>query len=166
MRTEADFMSAIDCRFPYEDGELAASLIEESCSISPNAAFHVLFELACRPASCTAPLDVVLRLFLKLKSEFQHPLNGVIFPIAEKMIKGEIVTFEEAKAAMMVSRKYPGTWNVLGLLENAGEHDDLDALGDLYDEIVAFWNARDSCLEPDLNAGRGDAAVKKLKPEH
>jgi hypothetical protein len=54
MRTEDEFIAAIDCRFPYDDVALAQSLIDEACSISGNAAFMVAHELARPPMSCAA----------------------------------------------------------------------------------------------------------------
>ncbi|MEO8754096.1 MAG: cation transporter dimerization domain-containing protein [Casimicrobiaceae bacterium] len=46
LRTEDQFIAAIDCCFPYADDLLAGSLIDEACALSANAAFMVAHEMA------------------------------------------------------------------------------------------------------------------------
>jgi len=47
--TEQEFISSIDCNFPYEDIALAKELILQARSISPNAVFMVLHEILRAP---------------------------------------------------------------------------------------------------------------------
>ncbi len=139
MRNEADFMLSIDCRFPYEDGALAISLIEESCSISPNAAFRVLYELACRPASCMAADGVILHLMSKLHSELGHPFCETLFSIAERMSRGDSISLLEAESALKESQLYPGIYSALDLIVRAAEERYEDAVENLANEVMSFW---------------------------
>ncbi len=48
---ESEFITHIDCHFPYQDRQEASRLIDLACQLSPDAAFMVAHELARPPQS-------------------------------------------------------------------------------------------------------------------
>ena len=140
MRTESEFISAIDCCFPYEDTALATSLIEEGCKLSPNAAYMVVFELAQRPSNSTTPDAVCLQLLDVFDDLFTHPLKELVLGIARRMICSEPIGTEECVNAMRRIGSEKGLYNALSIPYFAGyDENDEDKIDRVYDEIIADW---------------------------
>jgi len=55
MRSEREFILAIDCRFPFHDRDAALRAIDEGCAISSNAACVVIDEIVRPPAGPPSP---------------------------------------------------------------------------------------------------------------
>ena len=88
-KTEADFISSIDCRFPYHDPSTACELVTRSCEISPNAALMVAYELSRPPRYANSPTKERLYLLTQLKSRLLHPLADSILTLAQRLIREE-----------------------------------------------------------------------------
>ena len=83
---EAEFISSVDCCFPYDDREAALQAISEACTICPNTAFTVAHELARVPWSESVSKDVLLGLLSELSDHFNHPLKDLVLGITKRMI--------------------------------------------------------------------------------
>lgn len=139
MRSEADFIGSIDCRFPYSDTASALSLIEEGCEISGNAAFMVVHELTRLPVS--ASVDDATRLLLldELEARLTHPLKGVVLDVARRMVRGESLPFEECCAVLNQIAAHPGEYNALGLVYFSCEESGMVAIDAVYNRILDGW---------------------------
>lgn len=139
MRSEAEFVAAIDCRFPYHDGELAQALIVEACSLSSNAAFLVAHELARRPRYCEVADAACLALLDRLDERLTHPLKGIVLDVARRMVRGELLPAVECLAVMEQVAAHPGEWSALGIVYFACEEVGMATVERAYGEIVAAW---------------------------
>ena len=137
MREEAEFIEAIDCRFPYGDASLAASLIDEACAISSNAAFMVAHELSRRPQSSSAADAVCLTLLDRLDERLIPPLKDSVLAVARRMVRRDSVRFDECKVLMDRIAAYPGEFNALAIVYFSCE--DAEAVDHIYDAIVETW---------------------------
>ncbi len=142
MRTESEFISAIDCQFPFGDQAVASELIREACQISPNAAYMVAHELARPPASDETPSMIRLRLLDQLEDAFEHPLKGLVLGVTRRMIQGELIGADECLGAMRTVGTYKNMYNALAIVCSAGySGDDAMQIDRIYDELVAKWRA-------------------------
>ena len=139
VRPIAEFLAAIDCRFPYGDRALAHALIDEACAISSDAAFMVAHELARRPASSNATDAVCLDLLSRLHSKLVHPLKPPVLGIARRMVRGESVPFEELCGVMRAIEAHRGEFNALVLVTFACEDGCIEAVKAIHDEVVDGW---------------------------
>ncbi len=143
---EEEFISSIDCCFPYGDREAAVQAIHMACSISPSAAFTVAYELARVPRSASVSKDILLDLLFELKNHFSHPLKDVVLGITDKIIVGERLPLATVLQAMYEIAHYPGEWQALNIAACAlqdypeqieGEH--MDQVDELYQSITTAW---------------------------
>lgn len=142
MRSEADFISAIDCCFPYEDTARATELIEEACSISADAAFMVVHELARRPCSSKVVDSVCLALLEQLDHRFSHPLKDMVLNVARRMVRRQSLPFEEFTKCMHQVACHRGQYNALAVIYFACNDDYcLAAADELHEAILARWRA-------------------------
>lgn len=134
MRTESEFLEAIDCRFPYADREAALALVDEACCISANAAFAVVDEIVRPPRSAEVSPLVQRELLEVLFARLEHPLVDVIRPLAELQLAGGEATAAEALAALRAIARHPGQYAALGIASLAA--DDRDGELDRADEAI------------------------------
>ena len=138
MRTETEFLNSIDARFPYADFTRGLELVDEACSISANAAFGLVEELARLPLGVEAPVEPRLRLLAECERRMDHPLVGIIFPIAESIIRGNDVPVLACKDAMGMVAQYPDQYGALNIAYFAC--DDIDGvLDNEYQRVVGAW---------------------------
>jgi hypothetical protein len=138
--SESEFSDLIDCRFPYRDTNGCRELIALGASISPNAAFMVHHEI-CRPPRSEAVESSVLQgLLSEWVASFNHPLLGLVLPIADEMTRGQQVEVETALRAMREVAMYRGLFAALAILSMCCDDAD-DKVNDLYHEIVHAWEA-------------------------
>jgi len=140
-RSEAEFVAAIDCRFPYDDADRAHARIDEACSISSNAAFMVAHELARRPRGCRATDATVNALLDRLDARFDHPLKRDVLRVARVMIRAETVRAGECHALMREIAAHPGQHGALAIACFACDEAGAPTAERLHDEIVAGWRA-------------------------
>ena len=115
MRTEQEFLEAIDCRFPFADGELATQLIQEGCRLSPNAGFTLVDEIVRPPRGVMASAELRRGLLDSVFAQLLHPLVPVIKPLAERLVAGRDATVEEALAIMRKVAEHPGQYAALSV---------------------------------------------------
>jgi hypothetical protein len=139
MRSEGEFIRAIDCRFPYDDSAAAAALIDEACAISANAAYMVVEELARRPRSARASDSTCLTLLDQVDARFSHPMKDIVLSVARRMVRHEVVPFEECRLIMQEIAAYPGQFHALAVVSCSCEEAGMDAADDLYERICAEW---------------------------
>src|SRR5262245_25076701 len=110
MRSEEEFLTAIDCRFPFDDRRRASDLIEEGCRLSSNAGFALVDEIL-RPArGVVAPAEYRQDLLRHVFGLLRHPLVEVIRPLAERLVSGGEATVEEALAIMRRVAEHRGQY--------------------------------------------------------
>lgn len=134
MRTESEFLEAIDCRFPYADREAAQALVEEACGISANAAFAVVDEIVRPPRSAEVAPEVQRDLLDALFARLEHPLVAVVRPLVELRLAGREATVSEGLAALRAIARHPGQYAALGIASLAA--DDRDGELDRADEAI------------------------------
>lgn len=139
MREEAEFIEAIDCRFPYGDPALAAWLIDEACANSSNAAFMVAHELSRRPRSSSAADAVCLTLLDRLCERRIHPLKDSVLAVARRMVRRDPVRFDECRVLMDRIAAYPGEFNALAIVYFSCEDAEAEAVDHICDAIVEGW---------------------------
>jgi hypothetical protein len=143
---EAQLISDVDAKFPYEDAKAAASLMKRACSISSNAAFTIPYELAVRPRSAELEVEpeTVLLLLDIWARLFEHPLKVMILRFAQAMVRGEPMPLTVALDAMDLVAKYPGEYQALNVVyfsqRNTGNDAEVDAL---YNAVHAAWEQTD-----------------------
>ncbi|MEI7768529.1 MAG: hypothetical protein WCI67_01010 [Chloroflexales bacterium] len=87
--TEAAFLNAIDCCFPYADEQQWRALIAECHVISANAAFGVLEEIARKPASNPVRPEEQLMMVDAWAEGATHPLTPLVLQAATAIITDE-----------------------------------------------------------------------------
>ena len=136
--TEEEFISSIDCRFPYMDTGKALKLVDQACSISANAAFMVVSELACPPHSAFAPAEQRHLLLDRIDALLSHPLKDAVIPFARRRINCDRITGAESASAMRFVARFRNEYNALAIVCWSSA-DDTAQIDDLYDEIVHGW---------------------------
>ena len=135
--TEGEFISEIDCRFPYDDWDKCILLMEMGASISSNSAFMVLHEI------CRAPRSESGRCLVALleawKERFNHPLVRVVLPSAEALMLGKSLPVDDVLNAMREIANFRGQYNALAISHFAADEEGGDEVQALYDEIVLAW---------------------------
>ena len=139
MRTEAEFIDAVDCRFPYQQEAQAHRLIEEACAISPNAAFMIVHELARRPQGSTADDSTCLALLERLGDRFEHPLRDAVLGVARRMIRGDQLQVHDCVELMRAVSRHRGQFNALAVVYFSCEDSGMKTVDQLHGDIVGNW---------------------------
>lgn len=137
--TEAEFISLVDCRFPYHDSQEARRLITLGCSISDNAAFTIVHELVCIPASQSIPTAVRLDLLQEFDKQFEHPLKELITNVAKRRINGEELPLPEVLVAIREIQPFRNQYQALNVITMSAAEEAWDAMDELGDEIKQHW---------------------------
>lgn len=138
--TEQEFISLIDCCFPYHDQDEASRLIVLGCSISSNAAYMVVEELARVPVSVKVSSERLLSLLREIDSHFKHPVKKLVTDIATRMIHGDLLTLSETLSAMREVAAFRNQYCALNTIYFSGREpwEDVDIL---HDEITCRWKS-------------------------
>jgi len=112
---EERFIRKVDCRFPYGDLEQGFALAREACSIGPNCAFMVMYELARPGRGARAREADRLAVLDHLASLFQHPLARRMVELTRRLIQGERGSVAEGVDAIRAVAPYPHQYNALAL---------------------------------------------------
>lgn len=110
-----EFINKIDCRFPYHDLEACKALIQEGCSISSNAAFMILHEIARVPNGVEVSTERLFTILDAWDNAFDHPLKPLLIGITKEMILRRELTVENALRALDEIAKYRGEYNALNI---------------------------------------------------
>ena len=137
-KEEVAFIERIDCCFPYAETDKAQRLIAEACSLSPNAVFTVLYELACAPATALATQQPRRALLSCVEAQFTHPLLPLLADIARRMIDRDALPVSDAIAAMRAVAAYRNEYAALNIPYMSC--DDVNGEADaVYNQVVQAW---------------------------
>ena len=118
-------------------------LIEEAKSISANAVYTVIEELARIPVSERENVsELELKNLLQMTIyDFEHPLLDRLLPTVVLMIENKEQTVGNAIILMNEIENYPWLWGALSLVYFSC--DDVNGIADQkYDEIREKWNKK------------------------
>lgn len=137
---EIQFLDKIDCNFPYLDRQKSECLIVQAASLSTNAIFSVIEELCRIPESDRAKISIeqLLDLLSLTASKLNHPLKKLIVDVADKMIRRQQLTVDEAIIKMQTVQKYPGQFAALSILYFSCD-DKNERLEPIWDSILNGW---------------------------
>lgn len=141
---EQAFLDKIDCKFPYLDASKAAALIEEARSISSNAAFCLLYEIVCPPASEELSKQTQKELLAMWIDNSICPLAVSIANLAGHVLDGKTVPTEQVLIAMREVASFQGQYGALAAISHiayAGRDGvDCEVIDTLEQEIKTQWN--------------------------
>ena len=135
-----EFSYAIDCKFPYTDSARAHELIVIGCELSADAAFEVVHELARPGRGDDAPIASRHSLLATVDGLLDHPAKAVVFPIARRMIDGEVVSVEEAVSAVERLAPHAEIWSALSTIYSSCDDPD-GVMEAAYEAVKAKWIA-------------------------
>ena len=138
--TEREFVSLIDCCFPYHDQAGADRLIVLGCSISSNSAFMVVEELVRVPASVTVTAERRLSLLQETGTHFEHPIKDLILDIAQQAIRGSGLSLPQTISAMHAIAAYPNQYCALSVVYFSA-NEAWEEIDTLFEQIVEKWKA-------------------------
>lgn len=138
---EIQFLDKIDCNFPYNDRQESELLIKQASTLSTNALFSVIEELCRIPESerSTISTETLLDLLTLTASKLNHPLKDIIVDTADKMIRRQELTVDEAILKMQTVQKYPGQIAALSILYFSCDDKD-EKLEPIWNNITTEWN--------------------------
>jgi hypothetical protein len=135
---EAEFISEIDCRFPYESEARWTELIERGVAISPNAAFMVLHEICIPPRSAKMTPAQLKRMVAHWRQRFEHPIANLVAEAAVARIDGDDLTVEDAIDRMHKVASHRNLYAALAILSMSC--DEVDGEVDVvYEAIIQGW---------------------------
>ena len=136
---EQTFKFLIDGRFSFSDEAMSTKIVELACSISPDSAFAVVFELVRGKRSKHAPVDVRLSVLAAVDEQLSHPAKQAVLPIARRAIMGEKVETQEVLGAVKGLSSSPDLWHAVQTLGCCSE----DPIVDLeVRRVGAEWSKR------------------------
>lgn len=138
---EIQFLDKIDCNFPYTDRQESERLVEQAATLSTNALFSVVEELCRIPESDRSSVsnETLLDLLTLTASKLNHPLKNIIIDTADKMIRRQELTVDEAMLRMKTVQQYPGQFAALSILYFSCD-DKEERLDPIWDSIRVQWN--------------------------
>jgi hypothetical protein len=123
---ESEFISHIDCAFPYNDLPEWQRLVRLGATLSANAAFMVLHEICIPPRSAQVTSTQQLEMIDYWSSRFSHPLANQIRAVAIGRIAGERLDIDAASRVFKLVADHPGQYNALNIVYfSCGEFDEL-----------------------------------------
>ncbi|MCB9433677.1 MAG: hypothetical protein H6668_17025 [Ardenticatenaceae bacterium] len=135
---EEAFLNSIDCCFPYEDEHKWRKLILQGKSISDNASFGVLYEIARKPLGSKVNEHQQLEMVTCWQAENEHPLVECIIEAAMAIIVNEPLPIAMILGYMDKVQDYRNQYGALSILYFAC--DDVDGLADeKWQNIVSSW---------------------------
>ncbi len=120
---EMKFLTRIDCRFPYDDPIISASLIREAASISLNASCCVLNEICRPPQHKLVTSDRQRELIDQWASSFDHELKGLLLVCAAALVNHEPLDWQDAVHIMNCVGGFDGQRAALSVAYFAGDCD-------------------------------------------
>nr|WP_143023968.1 hypothetical protein [Pseudomonas benzenivorans] len=135
---EHEFISKIDCCFPYKAPMEWRRIVLRAPRVSSNAAFMVVHELCRPPRSIDLPEKKARLIIEHLYRHFKHPLKSVLGKAIEAHITGKKLSVEKAGHLMRKVAAYPGQYNALSICYFSA-NDKQGKLDGLYDQIADNW---------------------------
>jgi len=141
---EQAFLDKFDCKFPYHDAAKAEALIFEARSISPNAAFCVLYEIVGPPASGRLLGLTQTDLLAAWIDKSSFALAAPIADFAKQVLNGEVVSLELGLVLMRQVAAVKGQYAALAVISHlayqvAGEAE-YELIDTLEERIRARWD--------------------------
>lgn len=130
------FCQKIDRKFPYDDIEESTKLIHEAFTISSEAVFMIVHELARLPANAPEFKSERLSMILIIKEKLNHPLANDVLEVARKMICSEAIAEQETIDKIKVIGNYPGNYNALNTIYFSNWSEEVDST---YELIRSTW---------------------------
>jgi len=139
---ESEFISLVDCAFPYGRPTRWRQLSATAPRISSNAAFMVLHEVCRVPRS--VPMDQARSeaMISHLRRRFRHPALRVIEPAIRSYLAGTKLRPSTAAALMRKVAVHTGEYNALALCHFIAYDDRNGVLERTYQHITSRWNGR------------------------
>lgn len=136
---ETDFISSIDCRFPYNDENKWINIMSRAIAISPNAMFMVLHELCRVPASANISQEKLLNIITEWENIFEHSAKEFVVEAGKAIIQNCL--FSESKTVDYLKKIEPfdGQYNALTIIYFAS-NDFTDKIEQYYSEILNQWS--------------------------
>ena len=144
---EAEFISNIDCKFPYTSKKLALSLIDNGLAISSNCAFKIVAEIMYLPKSIKVRSDILTELLTYTEQKFQHPLKELMFEIARRKIGGYQINVDEVINKMDYVANYTDQFEALNILYFASVIHE-ESIDLKYEEVIMRWKHSSTLLAP------------------
>jgi hypothetical protein len=135
---ESEFIDQIDCNFPHRKPMEVLCLIKLGASITPNAAYMVLYEI------CSVPYIPKLRPYLiqkriELWEKYSpHPLNKIVVPLAIKIVRNRQISISRCLKYLDQVAQYPKMFNALNIVSSACD-DPTGLVDERCHEIVHKW---------------------------
>jgi hypothetical protein len=137
---ESEFLNSIDCRFPYQDEPRWRALILQGKTISANASFGVLHEIARKPFGHGVSEREQLAMLGVWRAENDHPLVQLVVEAAQAIITGNLLPVDRVLELLDRVRAYPDQYCALGIISFAC--DDVHGIADEKRQaIVNFWES-------------------------
>lgn len=142
--TESDFISRIDCAFPYEDEEASAALVHEASQISTNACFMIGEELSRPPRSASPSIEGRLRTLSLLRKCFEHPMRDAVLGIVELRIRGGTISLDHALGLLQAIEPHRNQFCAMNIVYFACDAMEEDLIDSEWNRIRDRWNATDA----------------------
>lgn len=137
-KSEEEFLSSIDCNFPYADRGQWEKLIVDSLNFSPNAQFALLEEICRAPRNAKISVSKVCKILSFWKQKVNHPLSGVLSQTAQSIVEGRCLSVDQAIEQMKEIESFPGLYAALNIAYFSC--DDKDERADkVYQGIKLEW---------------------------
>lgn len=136
---ESEFITSIDCCFPYRAPLQWRRTIADALKISPNAAFMVAHELCRPPRSVRVTVAQRLETWRYLSVRLHHPLAQQLSDVIALRIKGSEIPMAVAVKAMKLVRHSPNQYNALSICYFS--YSGMRKVDELYDRIVGEWQS-------------------------
>jgi hypothetical protein len=137
---ESEFITRIDCDFPYDAPIQWRKLSAMAPRISANSAFMVLHEICRVPRSEKMNRARAECSLSHVRRRFRHPALRVILPAIESYLSGEKLRPAKAAALMRRLAKHIGQYNALAICYLSA-YDPDGKLDSLYEQIISHWSA-------------------------
>ena len=138
---DREFEALIDCRFPYGDAHAWRRIVDLGRSISPNAHFTTLDEIARPPAGAQVTAAEQREMAVYWAAGFEHPLKDAVLECAMARIEHRELSVEHVLRVMDEIAVHEGQWGVLVVAVFACD-DVEDRAYARFDTIKTSWEAR------------------------
>lgn len=135
---ESEFISYIDCQFPYKNETHAHKLILQARSISENASYAVLNEIIRPPFGENISSARKTKLFQIWKKDFQSNILEEINEVAEELILDRLLPVKKTITLMLKIKDKSRCLCALNILYFSCDDKDGD-MEIVFKDIVSQW---------------------------
>jgi hypothetical protein len=139
--TESEFISSIDCSFPYSDEAAWKELVEQGALLSPNAAYAVLYEVCLPPPKEKGKIGIerLKQIAAYWARHVKHSLSDMVLAVALKRIADKQISVLEALTYMNEVQPYPHEYSALAIVSACDDPEGI--VKRRHDEIVKAWKS-------------------------